>query len=88
MLCPLPRTRRQAVALVAALAQAVGACPLELDPVRHDRLAAAISHVPYLASLAAFAAADDVAQGDDAGLAAGGRRLSLHHPPGRQRRTR
>ena len=65
VLCPLPRTQPQAVALLVALAQAVGACPLELDPVRHDRLAAAISHVPYLASLATFVAADDVAQDDD-----------------------
>jgi prephenate dehydrogenase len=62
------------VALLVALAQAVGACPLEMDPVRHDRLAAAISHAPYLASLAAFAAASDVAHGDPLAwrLAAGG----------------
>jgi prephenate dehydrogenase len=74
VLCPLPRTQPQTVALLAALAQAVGACPLELDPVRHDRLAAAISHAPYLASLATFAAAADVAQRDALTwrLAAGG----------------
>jgi prephenate dehydrogenase len=64
VLCPLPRTASQTVTLVTALAEAVGACPLELDPARHDRLAAAISHAPYLASLIAFAAANDVAQGD------------------------
>jgi prephenate dehydrogenase len=74
VLCPLPRTAAQTVTLVKSLADAVGACPLEMDPVRHDRLAAAISHVPYLASLAAFAAAADVAQRDDLAwrLAAGG----------------
>ncbi len=74
VLCPLPHTAPQTVALVTALALAVGACPLEMDPVRHDRLAAAISHVPYLASLATFAAAADVAQRDALtwGLAAGG----------------
>jgi prephenate dehydrogenase len=74
VLCRLPRTAPQTVALLVALAQAVGACPLEMDPVRHDRLAAAISHAPYLASLAAFAAASDVAQGDPLAwrLAAGG----------------
>jgi prephenate dehydrogenase len=74
ILCPLPRTAPQTVALMGVLAQAVGACPLEIDPVRHDRLAAAISHTPYLASLAAFAAASDVAQGDPVTwrLAAGG----------------
>jgi prephenate dehydrogenase len=74
VLCPLPRTAPQIVALLGALAVAVGACPLELDPVRHDHLAAAISHVPYLASLATFAAASDAAQDDDLvwRLAAGG----------------
>jgi prephenate dehydrogenase len=74
VLCPLPRTTAQTVTLVKSLAEAVGACPLEMDPVRHDRLAAAISHVPYLASLATFAAAADVAQRDDLAwhLAAGG----------------
>jgi prephenate dehydrogenase len=74
VLCPLPRTTPHTVALITGLARAVGACPLEVDPVRHDRLAAAISHAPYLASLAAFAAAGDVAQGDALAwrLAAGG----------------
>lgn len=65
VLCPLPRSAPRAVALLAGLARAAGGCPLELDPQRHDRLAAAISHGPYLASLAAFAAANDVAAGDE-----------------------
>ncbi len=65
VLCPLPRTAPQTVTLVKSLAEAVGACPLEIDAVRHDRLAAAISHVPYLASLAAFATANDAATDDD-----------------------
>ncbi|MEZ4768470.1 MAG: prephenate dehydrogenase [Caldilineales bacterium] len=74
ILCPLPGTQPQATALAAALAQAIGACPLELDPLRHDRLAAAISHVPYLASAALFAAAAEQADGDETiwQLAAGG----------------
>jgi len=74
VLCPLPRTAPQTVTLVKSLAEVVGASPLELDPVRHDRLAAAISHAPYLASLATFAAANDVAQADPMAwrLAAGG----------------
>ena len=64
VLCPLPRTAPQTATLAKSLAEAVGARPLEIDPVRHDRLAAAISHVPYLASLAAFATANDVARRD------------------------
>lgn len=74
VLSALPRTASQAMALATCLALAVGACPIELDPVRHDRLAAGISHVPYLAALAVFAAANDLAQEDAMAwrLAAGG----------------
>lgn len=40
------------VATVEALATACGASPVSLDATRHDRLVAAISHVPLLASVA------------------------------------
>ncbi len=66
ILCPLPRSEPRATQLVADLATAVGACPLTLDPQRHDRLAAAISHAPYLASVAVFAAAGELAGNDPA----------------------
>ena len=66
ILCPLPRTEPWATALVAELAETVDACPLTLDPQHHDRLVAAISHAPYLASVAVFAAAADLASGDPA----------------------
>ena len=66
ILCPLPRTEPWATALVAGLAETVDACPLTLDPQHHDRLVAAISHAPYLASVAVFAAAADLASGDPA----------------------
>jgi len=74
VLSPLSRTARPAMTLATHLVLAVGACPIELDPVRHDRLAAGISHVPYLAALAVFAAANDLAQDDAMAwrLAAGG----------------
>jgi len=67
------------VALMGELARAEGVLALAFDPVRHDRLAAAISHGPYLASLAAFAAAADVAQSDELAwrLAAGGFRSTV-----------
>ncbi|MFZ2486741.1 MAG: prephenate dehydrogenase/arogenate dehydrogenase family protein [Anaerolineae bacterium] len=64
VLCPLSRTTPATVARLTELAQAIGAAPLVLDASRHDRLTAAISHVPYLAALATFAAAADVAQED------------------------
>lgn len=74
VLTPLDRTEPQAVALVEALALAVGARPLRMDPTRHDWLVAAISHLPYLLSVALFATADGVGQSDRAvwQLAAGG----------------
>jgi prephenate dehydrogenase len=74
VVCPLARSDARAVALVAEMGQAIEACPVQMDPERHDRLAAAISHVPYLASLAVFAAAANLAASDEAAwrMAAGG----------------
>jgi prephenate dehydrogenase len=48
ILTPLPRTSQAALALGRALVEAVGARPLVLDPDRHDRLVATVSHLPYL----------------------------------------
>ena len=62
VLTPLDRTQPTTMALARQLLAAIGARPLMLDPARHDRLAAAISHVPYLTSAALVAAA---ARGDD-----------------------
>jgi prephenate dehydrogenase len=47
VLVPLPRTSASALALAHELALAVGGCPLVMDADRHDRLVAAISHLPY-----------------------------------------
>lgn len=71
---PLARTRPQTVALARELAESVGARPIELDPARHDHLVAAISHLPYVLSIALFAAVDEVACDDEMvwQLAAGG----------------
>lgn len=59
VLSPLARTRPGALALAQELVQAVGANPVVLDAVRHDRLVAAISHLPYMV---AGAVVDTVAQ--------------------------
>ena len=64
VLTPLPRTRPEALALAWELVEAVGARPLVMDAHRHDRLVAAVSHLPYLLSLALVAAAEDVAEED------------------------
>jgi len=50
VLCPLPRTSGAALATARSLAESVGAHVRVLDPVRHDRAVAAISHLPYLAA--------------------------------------
>jgi prephenate dehydrogenase len=65
VLTPLDRTHSTTLEIARDLLTAIGARTLILDPERHDQLAAAISHVPYLTSLAlvdaALAANDDAA---------------------------
>jgi prephenate dehydrogenase len=57
VVAPGERTSPEAAALTEALALAAGARPLLMDAAEHDRLVAAISHLPYLqaAGLAAVA---------------------------------
>jgi prephenate dehydrogenase len=71
---------------VEALARAVGARPVRMDPAAHDRAVAAISHLPLVLSVAlaeAVASADD-GRDDPRALAAGGwasmTRLALGDP--------
>lgn len=54
ILCHVPRPTPQpaAEALALALVEAVGARPLWLDAAEHDRLVAAVSHLPALAAAA------------------------------------
>jgi prephenate dehydrogenase len=74
VLCPTrrttPATRLRALAFVDAL----GAVPIEMEAHRHDRVVAAISHLPYLISAALVATVAQEANADDAvwALAAGG----------------
>jgi len=72
-LTPTDRTAPDALARVAALARALEAKPVELEPRRHDEAVAAISHLPLVASaLLALTAADDPAWPVARLLAAGG----------------
>jgi prephenate dehydrogenase len=64
VLTPLLRTSETALALGRALVEAVGARPLVLDPHRHDRLVAAVSHLPYLLACALVGAAETTADAD------------------------
>jgi prephenate dehydrogenase len=52
VLVPLPRTSPAALALARELVEAVGARPMVMDAERHDRLVAAISHLPYSLAVA------------------------------------
>lgn len=50
-LCPTSRTDDRARDQAGAFAEALGARPLWLDADTHDRLVAAVSHLPYLLSI-------------------------------------
>jgi prephenate dehydrogenase len=62
VLCPLQRTDPSAVRMAEALVRAVGARPYIAAPEVHDRAVAAISHLPYVASVALTLAVE--AEGD------------------------
>ncbi len=57
VLTPLDRTHATTLAVAQQLIDAISARGLILEPDRHDQLAAAISHVPYLTSIALVEAA-------------------------------
>lgn len=58
-LCPTSHTDDHAREQAGALAEALGARPLWLDDDVHDRLVAAVSHLPYLLSVVLVQAALD-----------------------------
>jgi prephenate dehydrogenase len=67
IVCPGSASERE-IATVEALALAVGARPLRMDPAAHDRAAAAISHLPLVV---AAALVESVAGGPASGPGAG-----------------
>jgi len=78
VLAPTRRTTPAATLRALALVQAIGAVPIEMEAERHDRVVAAISHLPYLLSmgLVATVAREADADTDVWALAAGGFRDS------------
>lgn len=52
VLSPLPRTSQSTLARALELVEALDARPVILEPQRHDRIAATISHLPYLVAAA------------------------------------
>lgn len=68
---PSPRANEDAVSTVLGLVEAMGAVPLYIDPAEHDQYAAAVSHLPLLASVALFRMVRDSQGWEDASLLAG-----------------
>lgn len=52
VLTPVAETDPEAYARVEEFVSQLGARPLKVEPAQHDRLVAAVSHVPYLTALA------------------------------------
>ena len=65
VLTPLPESRADAVELVRAAWLACGASVVDMTPQDHDRVFAAVSHLPHLL---AFGLVDDLARRDNAQL--------------------
>lgn len=63
-LVPLPRTTRDSLLVAQQLAISVGARPLVMDAARHDRLVAAISHLPYALATTLVCTAAQVGEQD------------------------
>lgn len=74
VLCPTRRTTPAARGRALALLEAVGALPVEMEAVRHDKVVAAISHLPYLLSASLVATVRRFSENDPGvwDLAAGG----------------
>jgi prephenate dehydrogenase len=65
VLVPMPRTSSHALALARELALAVGGHPFVVDADRHDRLVAAISHLPYSLAVALMLTAAEIGAEDE-----------------------
>ena len=63
-LVPLARTTQDSLLLAQQLAIAVGAQPIVMDAARHDRLVAAISHLPYALATTLVRTAAEVGESD------------------------
>lgn len=65
VLTPLARTSADTIGFAKSLAAALGAQPLVLDPIRHDKIVAAVSHLPYALASALMLTALASASGED-----------------------
>ncbi len=65
VLTPLARTSTSTLAFAESLAGTLGARPVVLDAARHDRIVAAISHLPFALAATLMTTADELARADD-----------------------
>ena len=65
VLTPLGRTSASTLAFAKLLAVTLGARAVVLDPARHDRIVAAISHLPFALAATLMTTADELARADD-----------------------
>ena len=74
VLSPASAVPKATVARLAAWVEKVGARPVPMDPERHDRLVAMVSHLPQVASTAlmGLAASEEAGEPEILLLAAGG----------------
>ncbi|MBC7106306.1 MAG: prephenate dehydrogenase [Firmicutes bacterium] len=86
IITPTPGTPAWAVDRVAAMAEGVGARVVSMDPLHHDRLMAAVSHLPHLVAAALMSTVGRRPERDEMlALAAGGfrdtTRVAGSNPP-------
>ncbi len=65
VLTPLARTSPRTLMFAQSLAETIGARPLILDAARHDKIVAAISHLPFALASALIMTANESARDDD-----------------------
>lgn len=65
VLTPTARSNGTSLAAATELVQAVGARVLVMDAERHDRIVAAMSHLPFVVAANLMGAMEEWAQGDD-----------------------
>jgi prephenate dehydrogenase len=65
VLTPLARTSASTLAFAESLAVTLGARPVVLDPARHDRIVAVISHLPFTLAATLMTTAGELAHADD-----------------------
>ncbi len=65
--CIVPKadTRKEAVSAITAMAEAIGAKPFFISPEEHDSFVAAVSHLPFMMSVALMQTVSKSANWDD-----------------------